>query len=276
MRNYLLGFLFVLSALMLAACNDKDTTQSQDHRTTIVVATSGSPSPFTTVNREGELVGYDIDVVKAIFAHLPQYQLVFAKTEFESVLAGLDAERYQVGANNFAMNQQRQQKYFYSDPIFRNQYVIAVAADNDQIKQFSDLKGKSTEATPGQNYATALENYNLRYPDHPVAIDYTDADLVTILRNVESGRYDFQLIDLPMLLKYIDQHHLNIKIIKLNDEDSDKIGSPYSYLLISKGKQGEQLIKDINQQIKTLIDNGQLSQISHTYFGADYSPKAKQ
>ena len=265
------GFLF-LATLCLTGCDDQNNNTESSKKQQITIATSGAPSPFTTINDEGDLTGYDIDVVKAIFAKLPQYEINFEITEFPSVLAGLDSQRYQVGANNYAMNEKRKEKYFYSDPIFKNQYVIAVAKNNNNINSFYDLNGMSTEVTPGLNYATALETYNQQNANNPVKIVYSEADLLPVLQHVESGQYDFQLIDKAMLSQFISEHHLNLKIIELSKEDEDRIASPFSYLLISKSAKGEQLTQDINDGIQKIISSGELSQISQRYFGADYSP----
>lgn len=273
------GYAFLLAGLLIiAGCNNQQTQSEQaqasnNDKKHIVIATSGSPNPFVTVNKNGELSGYDIDVVKAIFAELPQYTISFETTEFPSVLAGLDSDRYQVGANNFAMNEQRKEKYFYTDPIFLNQYVIAIRADDQSIKGFKDLKGKTTETPPGLNYTTALENFNQANQDNPVKIQYSEADLLPVLQNIASGKYDFQLIDRAMLEQFIKQYQLKLKVIELSKEDNDRIGSPYSYLLVSKGNQGAQLTQDINEGIKKIIQNGKLTNISQQYFGADYAPK---
>ncbi len=265
--------LLLASILLVTGCDKSQPQEDNGGKKHIVIATSGSPSPFVTVNKNGELSGYDIDVAKAIFAELPQYSISFEITEFPSVLAGLDSDRYQVGANNFAMNEQRKEKYFYTDPIFLNQYVIAVRADDQTIKGFQDLKGKSTETPPGLNYTTALENFNQANQDNPVKIQYSEADLLPVLQNVANGKYDFQLIDRAMLELFIKQYNLKLKVIELSKEDNVRIGSPYSYLLVSKGNQGAELTQNINQGIKKIIQNGKLAKISQQYFGADYSPK---
>lgn len=272
--KYIKWYLLLISGiLILTGCDNETETSQATAKKKIVIATSGEPSPFVTVNGQGELIGYDIDVVKAILAELPQYQISFEVTEFPSVLAGLDADRYQVGANNFAMNEKRKEKYFYTDPIFVNQYVIAVRANDNRINSFDDLKGKSTETTPGLNYSTALEQYNLQNSNNPVDIHYSEADLLALLQHVESGKYDFQLVDRAMLMLFIEKHQLKLKSIELSTADSARIGLPYSYLLVSKGIKGEQLTKDLNQGIKKIIQNGKLTEISYRYFKADYAPK---
>lgn len=267
--------LFSLSFFLSGCKEPSSNADSSKAKIKIVVATSAVPKPFVYVDKNSQLQGYDIDVVKALFHHLPQYELAFEVTEFPSVLAGLDSDRYQIGANNFTMNDKRKEKYIYSDAIFKNQYVIAISQTNSNIHSFDDLAGKRTEVSPGLNYATALENYNLTHKDNPVLMTYTEADFLVILQNVESGKYDFQLIDRAMLQQFIDEHKLALKFINLNDQDSQKIATPYSYLLISKGRKGQQLASDINGAIQQIMDDGTLSQISYHYFGADFSPVAK-
>ena len=274
-------FLLVLVGILflIAACGGKNTkgkttaSNNKNDKKEVVVGTSGSPKPFTFVDESNELTGYDIEVVKAIFAELPDYDVTFEKTEFSSVLAGLDTNRYQIGANNFAMNDERKEKYIYSDPIFKNQYVIAIPEKVSGIELFADLKGKSTEVSPGLNYATALENYNKENPDAQVKIDYSEAELLNVLQNVESGKYDFQLIDKAMGQQFIDEHQLKLKLIDLSPEDSKRIGTPYSYLLLSKTEEGEKLVKQVNEALKKVIDNGKASEISEQFLGGDFAPK---
>ncbi|MBP2651422.1 MAG: tcyJ [Firmicutes bacterium] len=265
-----------VAVLMAAGCASNSATQNNGSasKKKIIVATGGEPKPFSYVDEKNEITGYDIEIVKAIFAKLPQYEVSFEKTEFTSIFAGLDSDRYQIGANNFAMNKERKEKYIYSNPIFKNQFVIAVAANNTSIHSFSDLPGKRSEVNAGTNYTTALEKYNKEHVDKPVLLSYTEADLVPILQNVESGKFDFQLIDAAILEKYINEYGLKLKTIPLTKEASDLISStPYSYLLINKGPNGEQLTNDINTVLAELIKDGTITAISQKYFRADHAPK---
>ena len=239
----------------------------------ITIATSADPRPFTYFDKDSQLAGYDIDVAKAVFSHLPQYKVSFVTTEFTSILAGLDADRFQLGANNFAENPERKEKYLFSQPIFENQFVIATPEKNNTIQTFNDLLGKSTEVNPGINFTTALEKFNQQHKENPVKLHYTEADLLISLQNLENGKTDFVLIDKSMLEQYVQEHNLKLNTIPLSKEDSQRIGSPYSYFLIAKGKAGEQLLNDINAQIKKLSADGTLSKISEKYFNGDYAPK---
>lgn len=289
LKTLILTTVIIATTVFAVACgnnNDSTTTDSKETSDTetsgggstetskIVVATGGSPKPFTFVDENDEIVGYDIEVAKAVFDRLPQYEVSFQVTEFASVLAGLDSGLYQVGANNFALNEERQEKYIYTDPIFANQYVIAVAEDNEEIKTFSDIAGKTTEVNAGINYTTALENYNDANPDKAAILNYTEMELVQILQNVENGTADFQLIDAAMLKIFEGEFGLKLKTISLTEEEAALISeSNYSYFLVSKGAEGEVLTADINKALEEVIADGTVSEISQKYFGNDFAPK---
>lgn len=283
MKNWRKLGLGLTAALLLAgivACgNDKNTEKSgnsssaNNDKITVNVATGGAPKPFSYVNDKNEIDGYDIQVVRAIFEGLPQYKVNIEKTEFPSIFAGLDSDRYQIGANNFASNAERREKYNYSEPIFKNQFVIAVKDDREDIKSFADLEGKTTEVSPSVNYTVALEKYNKEAAKTPVNLKYSEAELATILQNVESGADDFNLIDAAMLQLYIKEYGLKLKAIPLSQEDTDRIGVPYSYLILSKGKNGDQLLKDVNQRIQELIKDGTVSKLSEQYLNGDFAPE---
>lgn len=280
-KNILLGIVLLTIVGMLAACgggkekaNNQASETSDQEKKKIVVATAAMPKPFTYVDDSGELTGYDIEVAKAVFKKLPQYEVEFQKTEFPSVLAGLDSGMYQLGANNFAYNDERAEKYIYSDPIFENQFVIAVREDNTDIKSFSDLAGKKTENQPGVNFTTAMENYNKNNSGNKINLKYTDADVFAMLQNVESGKMDFNLIDKAMLQMYINEFGLKLKAIPLSEDEQKMISeSTYSYFLVSKGEEGEKLVKDVNKAIKEVIEDGTVSEISKKFFGEDFAPK---
>jgi polar amino acid transport system substrate-binding protein len=67
----------LLTALIitLAACGTKEqekaATDTSEKKTEITIATATMPKPFTYVGEKGKLVGYDIEVAKAVFEKLP-------------------------------------------------------------------------------------------------------------------------------------------------------------------------------------------------------------
>lgn len=242
--------------------------------TTVYAATGGSPKPFTFVNDSNELTGHNIELTKAVFDKLPQYKLEIEVTDFASIFAGLDSDRYQIGVNNFAKNEQRKEKYLFTAPIFANEYVAIFAKDNkkaETIESWDDLAGLKTISQAGINITTALENYNTANPDNPIVIEYSESDLVLQIQDVEAGKYDFVLMDKPMFEYYQNEFNFNVTGITIsNDVSKDLMEEPYSYLIVSAGN--DQLVDDINKALKEVIEEGISKEINEKWFGSDYSP----
>lgn len=241
---------------------------------TIYAATGGSPKPFTFVDTDNQLTGHNIDLIKAVFDKLPQYKLEIEVTDFPSIFAGLDSDRYQIGVNNFAKNEKRQEKYLFTDPIFANEYVAIFAKDNkkaESISSWDDLAGLKTISQAGINITTALENYNAANPQNPINIEYSEEDLVLQIQDVEAGKYDFVLMDKPMFEYYQKEFNFNATGVPINNDVSkDLMGEPFSYLIVSKGN--EQLVEDLNKALKEVIEDGTSKEINLKWFGSDYSP----
>ncbi len=246
-------------------------------QTVVTVATSGSPKPFTYVDGRDQLTGQNIELLKAVFKKLPQYKLKLEKTEFDSIFSGLNSGRYQMGVNNIAKNPERQKNYLFSDPMFKNSYVVIYKSDNKEAKQadsWDDLAGHSTVGSTGVNTSTAIEKFNKKHPDKKIDLNYSEEDLTTQLQGVESGKYDFLLMDKPMFEYY--QKELGLKLTGKpvsGDLEKELLSEPYSYFVFSKDQ--KQLQKDVNKGLKEVTGDGTSKKINEKYFGEDYSPSYK-
>lgn len=241
--------------------------------TEVLCSTNGAPNPFTYVDEDGNIVGYDIELVEAAFDLLPQYDLQIEVVS--DALAEVDSGRAQLSANNWGYKDERAEKYIYSDASFQNNYVVAVPVDNTDITQFSDLQGKSTPAGTGSNYTIAEENYNatLSEDEEPINLIYEDSDLLLQLQNVEGGKYDFLIIDEQMFNQYVEEYGLNLKGVELSDEDMALIGTPYSYIIFEKSDAGRELQIAFNEALAEILTNGTADAISDKYFSGDYAPE---
>ena len=260
----------------VAAQSGSETTATSEP-VTIYAATGGAPKPFTFVDSTNQLTGHNIELIKAIFDRLPQYKLEIEVTDFPSIFAGLDSDRYQIGVNNFAKNEKRKEKYLFTDPIFANEYVAVFAKDNkkaESINTWEDLSGLKTISQSGINITTALENYNAANPQKAINIEYSEEDLVLQIQDVEAGKYDFVLMDKPMFEYYEKEFNFNVTGVSISsDVAKDLMEEPYSYLIVSKGN--EKLVEDLNQALKEVIEDGTSKEINLKWFGSDYSPSYK-
>lgn len=274
-RKYILGVLAIASlALTTVLASQPRTVEAKSNKQeTITVVTGGEPRPFT-FEENGKLKGHNIELVKAVFKKLPQYKLKIVRTDFKAIFPGLSSGRYQVAVNNLAKNEEREKNYLFTDPIFKNSYVVIFNKDSKIAKKaqsWSDLAGLSTVGSPGVNSTTAIEDYNKTNPDKTITLNYSAEDLKAQLEGVESGKYDFLVMDKPMFEYYQKEYKLNLVGKNVSgDLEKQLLPEPYSYFVLAKDD--TKLAKEINKALKEVVKDGTSKKINEKYFNQDYSP----
>lgn len=273
-KRVYLGVVSILLAAVIAGCGNKKAAESQPagegekSQITVVAATSGVSNPFS-YQKDGNLTGYDVEVLRKVFEGLPEYKLEFNIVEFEGILNGIDSGRFQLGVNNFSSNPERREKYTFSLPVIENANVFVVRKEDEKLKALEDLAGYKAVTEVGNSGATLLENYNKANPDTQAEIVYTDENFIKQFEGIESGRYDVRIISRISAEKAIrEQGFNNLKVVPFSSENSD----PGSYILFSKTGD-EELVEAVNKRIKEIYEDGSLEKISEEQLGGNYLPK---
>ena len=111
------------------------------------IATDTTFAPFEFENDKGEMVGIDLDLLKAIAEDQGfEYELVVAG--FSAATTGLEAGEYDAVIAGMSITDARKEKYDFSDPYYDSGVGMAVNADSD-ITSYEDLKGKTVAAKIG-------------------------------------------------------------------------------------------------------------------------------
>ena len=260
-----LAALALVAAGVLAACSGGAKKEEAASKKEIIVATNASPKPFN-YEENGELTGYEIEVVRAIFKDSDKYDVKFEKTEWSGVFAGLDADRYQMAVNNISYTKERAEKYLYAAPTAKNPNVLVVKKDDSSIKSLDDIGGKSTEVVQGTTSAKQLEDYNKQHSDNPTVLNYTRADFQQIMGRLSDGQFDYKIFDKIGVETVIKNQGLdNLKVIELPSDQQ-----PYVYPLLAKGQ--DELKTFVDKRIKELYKDGTLEKLSKQFFGDTYLP----
>ena len=260
-----LAALGLVAAGVLAACSGGAKKEEAASKKEIIVATNASPKPFN-YEENGELTGYEIEVVRAIFKDSDKYDIKFEKTEWSGVFAGLDADRYQMAVNNISYTKERAEKYLYAAPTAKNPNVLVVKKDDSSIKSLDDIGGKSTEVVQGTTSAKQLEDYNKQHSDNPTVLNYTRADFQQIMGRLSDGQFDYKIFDKIGVETVIKNQGLdNLKVIELPSDQQ-----PYVYPLLAKGQ--DELKTFVDKRIKELYKDGTLEKLSKQFFGDTYLP----
>lgn len=225
----------------------------------ITIAMEGTWSPWTFHNEDDELVGYDVEVGKALAERLG-VKPNFVEGPWDGLLAGLEVGRYDIMINGVGITEERQKKYDFSVPYAYNKPVVIVRGDYDEIHTMEDLKGKKTANTITSLFAETAEKYGANV----IGVD----DLNQTLELVLSGRIDATLNTEVTFFEYMRAHpEANLKIAAYG-EDVTEIGIP-----LRKGEEIATLKEAINAALADMAESGVLTELSEKYFNTDISKK---
>ena len=249
--------LLILTAAISARAADNDLLNRIQERGTLIIATEGNWQPWTYHDEDDVLTGFDVELCSMIAEGLG-VQPVYQETNWDAILAGVDAGRFDIACNGVGYTETRAEKYSFSDPYVYTQNVLVVKDSNEEIHSVDDLNGKKTANTASSNFAEIAERYG-------AVVTPVDSLTETIML-VEQGRVDATINAKGSIDDYLDQHpEAKIKIVQILDE-----GIPVAYP-VQKGESTETLVNAINEILENARQDGSLSELAVKYFGVDLS-----
>ncbi len=255
----MLAVFMLASALTMAvsAKGSDDLLKTIQERGTIIVGLEGDWAPWSYVDENDELTGYDVEVAKAIADKLG-VEIQIVPGEWDGLFAGMDAGRYDMVVNGVEVTEERADKYDFSTPYAYIRTALIVKGDNDSIKTFEDLKGKKTANSIASTYMNLAESYG--------ATCYGVSTLDETLTMVLQGRVDATLNAIVSFTDYMAQHpDSNLKVVATTEEASN-VAIP-----MRKGDETASLREAVNKAIDELREDGTLSELSIRFFGEDIS-----
>lgn len=219
------------------------------------IGTEGTYAPFTYHDGSGALVGFDVDLGREVAQRLG-VEPEFVEGRWDGLIAGLDANRYDVVINQVGITEERKAKYDFSEPYIASKAALIVREDNDEIKSFADLKGRKSAQSLTSNYAKMAEASGAEL----VATEGFDQSIQLVVNH----RADATINDSLSFYDFKKQRpDAPVKIAATQNE------AAYSGIILRKGQ--PDLVAAINKALEDIKNDGTYQKLSEKYFGTDVS-----
>ncbi len=206
----------------------------------ILVATDATWPPMEFLNADKEIVGYDIDLLKAI-ADAAGFEVEFANTAWDGIFAGLATNAYDAVISAVTITEERKGTMDFSDPYINAGQVLIVAQSMSGVNGLDDMAGKTVGAQIGTTGAFAI--------DDAAGVELATFDeLGLAIAALANGQIDGVVADKPTAADYVlqnDEYRGTLKIV------GEAFTDEYYGIAVKKGN--TELLDLINEGLAAVL-----------------------
>lgn len=221
----------------------------------VKVGTNAEYQPFEFVDADGNIVGFDIDIVNEI-GKRAGFTPEWVNTKWDGIFVALASGEFDAVASAVTITDERKQTIDFSDTYFNAGQGLAVAADNTTITGPDSLsegvKVGVQLGTTGDIWLTENTKADVqRFDENPLAV-----------QALAAGDLDAVVADFPTLADILRQNpDLPLKMV----------GEPFTEELYGIGirKGQDELKASINKALEEMRTDGSYDAIYDKWFGTE-------
>jgi polar amino acid transport system substrate-binding protein len=246
-KLYGLMILVMIAGLVLSACGQ------QEDLGTVVIGLNAEYPPFENVDEDGELVGFDVDLMTAI-AEEAGFEFEWVNTRWDGIFVALASGEFDAVISAATITAERAETVDFSDPYFNAGQSITVRADSDILGP-DDLAGLMVGVqlgTTGDIWLTEETDAEVvRYDENTLAF-----------QALANGDVDAAVADSPTAIAIVQANpEMNLKV--LPEAYTDELYG------IAVNKDRTDLLEAINAGLAAIRENGTYDEIYDKWFGTD-------
>ena len=221
------------------------------------IGVEGAYPPFSAVDENGQLVGFDIDIARALCAQM-KTECELVQQDWEGIIPALLAKKYDAIVASMSVTEERQKQVAFTDRYYKDGGKF-VRRKGDKIRvSYNGLEGKSVGVQRGtvtDAFLTAeFPGVDVRRYD-----ELTNAHL-----DLQQGRIDLVLADQFPQADFADKND-DVEVTGPTYTNSKYFGD----IAIAVRKEDEDLRKEINAAIQAIRENGVYKSVNDQYFSHD-------
>ena len=216
---------------------------------TLSVGSDTTYPPFETVNAEGEIVGFDVDVMNAV-CEVVNCVAEFQTTAWDGIFPALAAGEFDMVASGVTITEERDQVVDFTIPYFEVDQAITVRVENDDYT-LEDFTGDGSDLTLGAQTGTT----NAATAEQLVGRDRVRLydDFNSAIQGLINGDVDGVMIDDVTADAFVQQYAGELVVNIREVESGDKLGFAV--------QEGDPLVEALNAGIEEIQANGTLDEL---------------
>lgn len=159
-----------------------------------IIGTSQTLAPYIYLDEDGNLTGYDYDILVELDKRLEQYEFEYSPADFNTNLVSIQSGAIDMMVNNLVQSEARKELYLFPKHYSTLAPMCLAVQKDSGITSLTDMDGKKMNQNPSSYEYTLVANWMEANPDTKINVvavsDLTTADN---LRQVSNGTVDAAL-----------------------------------------------------------------------------------
>ncbi|TVR58726.1 MAG: basic amino acid ABC transporter substrate-binding protein [Spirochaetaceae bacterium] len=215
---------------------------------TIVFATDATWPPMEFVNEDREIVGFDIDMIRAA-AEAAGFQAEFRNTAWDGIFAGLATGEYDAVVSSVTITEDRKETMDFSIPYINAGQVLIVQMGEQGVSTLADLSGREVGAQIGTTGAFEV--------DKVAGVTLRTYDEIGLaVEDLANGRIAGVVADTPIAADFVLQNENYSARLKI-------VGEPFTeeFYGVAVRKGNAAVLDRVNDGLQKIIDSGRMEEL---------------
>lgn len=240
----LFSFIFLLSG-----CTEQTET--------VTVLTSSGYEPYEMIDTDGNLTGFDIELMEALAAEVG-ITIEWQDVDFDGIIASLQSGQAEIAIAGISPTEERKESVDFSDVYYNSEAGLTnflVFNASSPVTGLDDLSGLIVGAQLGTVQAALLDGIKDEYG---FTVDFRNSN-TQIVEEIKAGRIDVLVVEAVIADSILEANETLAKVGFASSLD-DVTGNAIAFA------KGSEYVEQFNEALQTLKDNGTLSELIDKWF----------
>ncbi len=248
--------LLVLSTTLVFA-----QAQAESGKKSYVFAANCAWPPLEFVDENGDIVGFEIDLVNEI-AKVNDVEISIVNVAWEGIFAGLANGAYDAVASGVSVTEERKATMDFSTPILVVTQAILAPVSDTELSNTASLNNKTVGVQLGTTGHIFLDDFDKSRDDFSVNIKAYD-EVGFAIEDMLNGNLDAVVTDSVIASDFVMTNDNYASKLKITGSASD-LGEPEP-IAIATLKGNSEVLDLVNNGLKTMEENGTMDALKEKW-----------